>query len=128
MFLFHLSVRRQSEDVTWVRTVVDSPGNDWRRGSLSVAGQGQSLAFVQGYVTWQLFESWPHVDGQVDVLSHRARCIGSYTCKHSSIPRLCEEINRWCCYMPQLYRSKMVKARVKSVGHANLSPLNYELS
>lgn len=78
-------------DSTCVRTVVDGPGDEGRWSSLSVAGQGQTLPFVQGYISRQLLEGGPHVDGKADVLSHRARCIGSHTCEHTSITRLCKE-------------------------------------
>lgn len=80
---------------TWVRAVVDSPGDDRRWCSLSVAWQGQTLSFVQGYITWQLLEDRPHVDGQVDVSSYGACCIGSHTCKHSSISWLHKERKNW---------------------------------
>ena len=56
-----------------------------------MAGQGQTLPFVQGYISGHLLEGGPHVDGQPDVLSHRARCIGSHTSEHTCITRLCEE-------------------------------------
>lgn len=49
--------------VTLVRTVVEGPWDERRRSSLSVAGQGQALAFVQGDVARQLLEGGPHVDG-----------------------------------------------------------------
>lgn len=98
------AVQHVKEDNTWVRTVVDSPGDDRRRCSLSVAGHGQTLPFVQGYVTWQLLESRPHVDGQADVLSHRTCCIGSHTCKHTSVPWLCEDSNENRFLCPKLDR------------------------
>lgn len=76
---------------TLVRAVVDSPGDDGRRRPLSVAGQGQTLPFVQGDVARQLLEGRPHVDGQADVLSHRTCCVCGHTGEHAGVSWLCEE-------------------------------------
>ncbi len=94
-----------------------------------MAGQGQTLPFVQGYVTWQLLEGRPHVDGQADVLSHRACCIGSHARKCTSVPWLCEESNQNRFLCPDIDRH-VVHNAVKDVGcaQAYLSPLDNKLS
>lgn len=90
---------------TWVWTIVDSPRDDRRRCSLSMTGQGQTLSFVQGYISWQLLEGRPHVDGQANVLSHRACCVGGHTCENTSISWLCEESSQnWLLYYLLLER------------------------
>lgn len=78
---------------TCVGSVVGGPGDEWRWCSLSVAGQGQRLSFVEGHITWQFLEGRPHVDGQAEVLSHGSSCIGGHACEHASIPWLCDATN-----------------------------------
>lgn len=68
-----------------------------------MAGQSQALSFVQGYITWQLLEGRPHVDGQSDVLSHRASWITGHTCEHTSISKLCDEDNYKSVSDPDFY-------------------------
>lgn len=98
------------ENNTCIGTVVDSPGDDRRRCSLSMAGQGQTLSFVQGYITWQLLEGRPHVDGQANVLSHRACCVCCHTRVHTSIPWLCEERNPYRLLYPDVDRDVVYNA------------------
>lgn len=56
------SVQKMLKHNTFKGSVIDSPEDGGRRGSLGMAGQDQALPFVQGYITWQLFEDGPCVD------------------------------------------------------------------
>ena len=76
---------------TWVGTVVGCPVDDRRRGALSVAGQCQTLAHVEGHVTRHLLEDGPHVDGQADILSDGTRGVGRHTGEHTSVCWLYEK-------------------------------------
>lgn len=86
-----------------------------------MAGEAQTLPFVQSYITWQLLKGRPHVDGQADVLSDGACCIGSHTCKHSGIPGLCEKKQSELFLMSE--SRGVVHYALKSNGWY-LSPLN----